>query len=84
MKKCSICCNYRQEDGCRWCDKGILPHDGCKAFCKRLTEDEKKRVSALNDVWGHLYGNGVYDLCDVVSKEIGIIKGVVTNWDDEL
>ena len=84
MKKCLTCCNYRQEDGCRWCDKGILPHKGCKAYAKKLTKDEVERVTELQKIWEYLYSNKVYGLCDTISKEIGIIKGTITNWEDEL
>lgn len=40
MKKCENCVNWRTDDGCRWCDKGILPHDGCKAYEKKLSAVE--------------------------------------------
>lgn len=41
-----------------------------------LTGVEVQRVADLMKVWQYLYDNRVYDLCDIVSKEIGIIKGV--------
>lgn len=43
---------------------------------KVLSESEVKRVADLNQVWHYLYWNKQYALCDAVSKEIGIIKGV--------
>lgn len=75
MKKCESCCNYRQEDGCRWCDKGILPNEGCKAYAKRLTPTEIERVTELQQVWEYLYSHKAYELCDTISLEIGYIKG---------
>ena len=78
MEKCKSCANYRIEDGCRWCDKGILPHEGCKAYAKRLTPTEIERVTELQKVWEYLYGHKVYHLCDYISQEIGLIKGTMT------
>ena len=75
MKKCENCANWRTEDGCRWCDKGILPHDGCKAYAKRLSADEVKRVTDLMQVWEYLYKVKEYELCDTISNEIAVIKG---------
>lgn len=83
MCKCSDCCNFRQEDGCRWCDKGILPHEGCKAFAKRLTKEEVQRVSDLMQVWDYLYKKKVYNMCDYISREIGVIKGTM-GYNEEL
>ena len=76
MKKCESCANWRTDDGCRWCDKGILPTDGCKAYAKQLTKEEVERVTKLQGVWEYLYWNKAYEYCDTISKEIGIIKGV--------
>ena len=78
IEKCKSCCNYRHEDGCRWCDKGILPTDGCKAYAKRLSAVEVERVKHLQCVWEYLYGQRVYHLCDYISWEIGLIKGTMT------
>ena len=77
-EKCKSCANYRTDDGCRWCDKGILPHDGCKAYAKKLSAVEVERVSHLQSVWEYLYGHKVYHLCDYISWEIGLIKGTIT------
>ena len=82
MEKCKNCANYRIEDGCRWCDKGILPHEGCKAYGKKLTSTEIERVTELQKIWDYLYKNKVYGLCDIVSREIGLIKGTIK--EDEL
>ena len=43
---------------------------------KVLTKEELQRVIELQQVWEYLYKNRVYSLCDYISKEIGIIKGV--------
>lgn len=77
-EKCKSCANWRTDDGCRWCDKGILPHDGCKAYAKKLSAVEVERVSHLQSVWEYLYGHKVYHLCDYISWEIGLIKGTIT------
>ena len=69
------CANYRTDDGCRWCDTGILPHEGCKAYAKRLSEVEVKRVSDLMKVWDYVYSKKQWELCDIISFEIGYIKG---------
>ena len=75
MSKCSNCANWRTDDGCRWCDKGILPNEGCKAYEKILTPTEVERVTELQKVWEYLYSHKVYELCDTISLEIGYIKG---------
>lgn len=43
---------------------------------KVLNISEVKRVCDLNQVWQYLYWMQQYALCDVISKEIGIIKDV--------
>lgn len=42
----------------------------------RLTESEKQRIEDLNKIWDVLYEREEYQLCDLISKEIGIIKEV--------
>lgn len=44
---------------------------------KKLTKSEAERVADLNMVWEYLYRHKVYGLCDIVSREIGIIKGTI-------
>lgn len=51
-------------------------HGVIKLLRVMLTGVEVQRVADLMKVWQYLYDNRVYDLCDIVSKEIGIIKGV--------
>ena len=70
------CIHYRQEDGCKWCEEGCSSCNNCEKYVKRLSGVEVQRVADLMKVWQYLYDNRVYDLCDIVSKEIGIIKGV--------
>lgn len=82
IKKCESCVNWRTDDGCRWCEKGILPHDGCKAYGKRLSLTEVQRVTNLQGVWEYLYKTKQYKYCDVISLEIGVIKGTLT--EDEI
>lgn len=50
---------------------------------KKLTHSEILRVTQLQAVWDYLYKNGVYEHCDTISREIGIIKGVIKE-DEEL
>lgn len=49
---------------------------------KVLTNSEIKRVSDLQQVWEYLYQNGIYFMCDTISKEIGIIKGVIKDGEE--
>ena len=44
---------------------------------KVMTETEVRRVEDLMKVWEYLYNNKAYDLCDYISKEIGVIKGTM-------
>lgn len=48
---------------------------------KFLTAAEEMRVTHLMKVWQYLYDNKVYNLCDYISEEIGVIKGVVSDSD---
>ena len=50
---------------------------------KVLTQSELHRVEDLMAVWDYLYKNKVYGLCDIVSREIGLIKGTIKE-DEEL
>lgn len=76
----NLCIHHRNDDGCSWCELGKTCADCMVAVCssyeKRITKEEAERVTDLMKVWDYLYNNKVYDLCDFVSKEIGIIKGV--------
>lgn len=79
-RKREDCVYFRIEDGCKWCDLGYTCSSNligsCSKFQKRLTASEYERVSDLNQVWDYLFKHEQCELCDVVSKEIGIIKGV--------
>ncbi len=44
---------------------------------KELSNEEIKRVEDLQKVWEYLYANKVYELCDIISYEIGTIKGTI-------
>ena len=79
-RKRENCIYHRCEDGCKWCELGKTCADNmfpyCSSYAKRLTTEESQRVIELQQVWEYLYKNRVYSLCDCISKEIGIIKGV--------
>lgn len=44
---------------------------------KELSEEEVKRVEDLQKVWEYLYAKKAYVLCDIISYEIGTIKGTL-------
>lgn len=44
---------------------------------KELSKEEVKRVEDLQKVWEYLYANKAYALCDIISHEIGTIKGTI-------
>ena len=72
------CVYFRQEDGCKWCDKhgsDTRRASCCSSFVKKLTPTEVERVTELQKVWEYLYSHEVYNLCDTISLEIGYIKG---------
>lgn len=50
---------------------------------KELTTAEARRVSELMQVWDYLYKNKQWQLCDIISYEIGYIKEMVKD-DEEL
>lgn len=52
-------------------------HGVIKLLRVMLTGVEVQRVADLMKVWQYLYDNRVYDLCDIVSREIGLIKGTI-------
>lgn len=72
------CVYFRQEDGCKWCELGKTCSSNmvnvCSGYCKRLTDEEVTRVSNLQKVWDHLYRKREYELCDIISHEVGVIK----------
>jgi hypothetical protein len=79
MKVRTDCSHCRCEDYCCWCDKSNSKCfcTDCRDYEKRLTQSEVKRVTELQAVWEYLYKNGVYEHCDTISREIGIIKGTI-------
>lgn len=61
-----------------------LNKNGGKIMKKELTPTEVKRVKDLMQVWDHLYKNKEWGLCDIISYEIGYIKGMVKEEEDIL
>lgn len=80
------CVYFRNEDGCKWCELGktCSPSmiNACSGYCKRLDEIEAQRVTELLRVWQYLYDSKAYEYCDIISREIGEIKGTVRFTDD--
>lgn len=85
-KNCKNCVNYRNDDGCRWCELGHTCSSkiNCSAWAKRLTSEEVQRVTDLMQVWQHLYDTKAYHLCDIISREIGVIKCTIESYNEEL
>ena len=54
-----------------------------KNYEKKLTLSEVQRVTNLNGLWDYLYKKKQYKYCDVVSLEIGVIKGTLTESEIE-
>jgi hypothetical protein len=44
---------------------------------KVLTKEEVQRVADLNRVWDYLYKEERFYLADIISREIGVIKGTL-------
>ena len=51
---------------------------------KVLTPTEVKRVKDLMQVWDHLYKSQEWSLCDIISYEIGYIKGTIKEEQETL
>lgn len=73
MEKCSNCV-FADKCVVHGLSEKIL---SCSDYCKKLTDEELKRVSDLNTVWDYLYRHEEWVLCGIVSKEIGAIKGTI-------